>query len=326
MRPDPALVAKIAAEPEVPEHRLAYAGWFEKHGDSPRAEFIRAQVALRTRLNPEQRATLSKRVAQLLKEHGKGWAAKLPGVDAKELRYSRGLIEELTLSEKRLAEHGAELLAREPIHRLTISVQDGKGLGKVAGHPWFEQVRWLKLTGKVDAGARAVASAAHMGKLDSLLIPGVKVECLSAVLGSERLPGLRTLSLTGGGEELSDEDLAGFSESRLTLERLFLTACLRLEEGIGPLLEGDWLRSLKWLALNRNELTDADVKQIAKSDVLQNLERLELARNELSPEGVLVFRSPQVMPRLKHLDLSEIWWDARKLDPLRHRFRSGLKI
>jgi hypothetical protein len=178
----------------------------------------------------------------------------------------------------------------------------------------------------VDAGARAVASAAHVGSLESLLIPGAASKSLSAVLESEQLRGLRSLSLTGDGGELSDEDLEVFAESRLTLERLFLTGCLRLEEGMGPLLEAEWLRSLKWLALNRNELTDADVKEIAKSDVLQNLERLELAHNELTPEGVLIFKSPQVMPRLKHLDLSEIWWDARKLDPLRHRFRAGLKV
>jgi len=326
MRPDPGLVAKIAAQPEEPEHRLACAEWFEKHEEGARAELIRAQLALRTRLNPEQRSKLNKRVAQLLKEHGRSWAAQLPGVDEDELRYSQGFVEELKLTEKRFAEHGEELLAREPVHRLTISVLDGKGLATAAGQPWFEQVRWLKLTGRMDAAGKAVASAAHVGKLESLLMPGTTAKGLSAVLGSEQLRGLRSLSLTGGVEELHDEDLEVFSESRLTLERLFLTGCLRLEEGIAPLLKAEWLRSLKWLALNRDELTDADVTLIAKSEVLQNLERLELAHNDLTPEGVLVFRSPQVMPRLKHLDLSEIWWETRKLDPLRHRFRAGLKL
>jgi uncharacterized protein (TIGR02996 family) len=326
MRPDPALVAKIAAQPEAPEPRLACAQWLEEHGEGPRAELIRAQVALRDRPNPALRHTLSDRVSSLLMEHRERWAAELPGVDAKALRYSQGFIEELTLSEKNLSEHGEELLAREPVHRLTIPVQDGKGLGKAAGQPWFEQVRWLKLTGKVDEGARALAPAAHVGRLDSLLIPGVAVKGLSAVLGSEQLPGLRTLSLTGGMEEFQDEDLEVFSESRLTLERLFLSACLRLEEGIAPLLKGEWLQSLKWLALNRNELTDTDVQKLAKSKTLQNLERLELSRNELSAEGVLVFRSPKVMPRLKQLELRDIWWDARELDPLRHRFRAGLKL
>ena len=213
MRPDPGLLAKIAEQPDAPEHRLALAEWFEEHG-GPRAVLIRAQLALRTRLSPEQRSTVNKRVAQLLKEHGKAWAAKLPGVDAEDLRYSRGFIEELKLSEKRLAEHGEELLAREPVHRLTISVLDGKGLAEAAGQPWFEQVRWLKLTGRMDVARQAVAPAAHVGKLESLLMPGAPVKGLAAVLGSEQLQGLRSLSLTGGVEELYDEDLEMLAESR----------------------------------------------------------------------------------------------------------------
>ncbi|HYH95644.1 TIGR02996 domain-containing protein [Hyalangium sp.] len=326
MRPDPALLAKIAAHPEAPEPRLACAQWLEAHGAGARAELIRAELSLRTRLNPEQRSTLNKRVKQLLKEHGKAWAEELPGVSAGDLSYRRGFVEELTLPEKRLAENGEELLAHEPVHKLTVSLQDGKGLGAAAGQPWFEQVRWLKLTGKVDAGAKALAAAAHVGKLDSLLLPGAKVSGISAVLGSERLSSLRTLSLTGGSEELDDEALGVFSQGRLKLERLFLSQCLMLEEGLSPLAEAEWLRPLKWLALNRNQLTDSAVKQLAESQVLENLERLELAHNEFTPEGVRILASPKVLPRLTHLDLSEMWWEKRKLDALKQRFGPGLKL
>jgi uncharacterized protein (TIGR02996 family) len=325
MTPGPGLLEKILADPEDPAPRLACAEWFEKHKAGPRAEFIRAQVALRTRLNPAQRLSLNKRVKELLKEHGKAWAAELPGVTQGGLRYSRGFIEEVELTEKRLAEHGEELLAREPVSRLRIEVQDGKGLAKAAGQAWFEQIRWLKLTGKVDAGARSLAAAAHAGKLEGLLLRGAAVAGISAVLGSEKLSGLRSLSLTGS-EELDDEALGAFAEGRLTLERLYVTGCLTLEEGISPLAEAEWLRGLKLLALNRNGLTDGDVKLLAKSDVFENLERLELAHNELTPAGVSVFRSPEVMPRLKHLDLSEMWHERGKLESLRQRFKSGLKL
>jgi len=327
MRPPPGLMEQLRAHPEAPEHRLAYAEWLEKHGEASRAEFIRAELTLRTKsLNPQQRLTLKKRAQQLLKEHAKEWAAQLPGMSAEELHYRRGFVEVLTLPEKRLAEHGEELLSREPVHTLTVSVQDGKGQGSAAGQPWFEQIRWLKLTGKVNAGAKALAAAAHVGKLDSLLIPGAGVSGISAVLGSERLGGLRTLSLTGGSEQLEDEAFGVFSEGRLQLERLFLTGCLQLSEGIAPLAEAEWLRPLKWLALNRNELTDEDVETLAKSKVLENLERLELAHNELSSEGVRLLASPKHLPRLKHLDLSEMWWDKEELGPLQRRFRSGLKV
>jgi|GEM_PF-2034441 len=327
MRPPLEFMERIRAEPKAPEHRLAYAEWLEKHGEASRAEFIRAEWALRTAaLNPQQRLTLKKRVPQLLEAHAKEWAVRLPGMSSGDLHYRRGFIEELVLPEKQLAEHGEALFAREPVHKLRVWVQDGKGLGSAAEQPWFAQVRWLKLMGKVDAGAKALSAAAHAGKLDSLLIPGAGKQGISAVLNSERLGGLRTLSLTGSSVQLEDEAFQVFSEGRLQLERLLLSQCLQLSEGLAPLAEAEWLRPLKWLALNRNELSDEDVETLAKSKVLENLEWLELAHNELSPEGVRVLAASKALPRLKHLDVSEMWWDKSELGPLQKRFRSGLKV
>src|SRR5688572_29972138 len=123
MRPEPGLLARIVAEPEALEARLACAEWLEKHGAGARAQLIRAQVALRTRLNPAQRRELEGRVRNLLKAHGKDWAAELAGLKSSDLHYSRGFVEELMLPEKRLAEHGAAILASEPVFRLQVEVQ-----------------------------------------------------------------------------------------------------------------------------------------------------------------------------------------------------------
>jgi uncharacterized protein (TIGR02996 family) len=325
--PPPELLEQIRANPAASEPRNAYADWLEKQGASPRSELIHSQLALLSPgVSPQRRVLLKQRVEARLKEHAKTWAEQLLGPGAEALLYKRGFIEEVALPEKRFAEHGEELLAREPVFKLTINVQDGKGLESAAAQPWFEQVRWLKLTGKVNAGAKALAASEHVGKLDSLLIPGVGKAGLAAVLNSEKLTGLRTLSLSGGVEQLDDEDLQVFTKGKLRLERLLLTGCLQLSDGIGPLAEAEWLRPLKWLALNRNELTDEDVEVLAKSPVFENLERLELAHNELSPEGVAVLSSAKVLPRLKHLDLSEMWWDGSGLGPLQRRFRTGLKV
>jgi uncharacterized protein (TIGR02996 family) len=325
--PPPELLEQIRANPAASEPRKAYADWLEKQGAYPRADLIHSQLALLSPgVSPQRRVLLKQLVEDRLKEHAKSWAEQLLGPGAEALHYKRGLIEEVALPEKRFAEHGEELLAREPVLRLTINVQDGKGLESAAGQPWFEQVRWLKLTGKVNAGAKALAASEHVAKLDSLLIPGATKAGISAVLNSGKLTGLRTLSLTGGREQLEDEDFQVFTEGKLRLERLLLSGCLMLSDGIGPLAEAEWLRPLKWLALNRNELTDEDVEVLAKSPVFENLERLELAHNELSPEGVGVLSSAKVLPKLKHLDLSEMWWDGSGLGPLQRRFRAGLKV
>ncbi|MDY7230842.1 TIGR02996 domain-containing protein [Hyalangium rubrum] len=319
MRPEPELLSKIAAHPEDPAPRLAGAEWFEKHGEGSRAELIRAQLALRTRVDPAKRNALKARVEALLKQHLKPWEAEFP-----EARYSRGFIEELEFTEARLAEQGEELLTREPVFRLHVQVQDGKGLEKVAAQPWFERIRWLKLTGKGDAGVRSLAVAPHVGKLESLLVPGATSKGLAALAKSEGLQRLRMLSLTGS-DALDGESLAPLVQGAFTLERLFLTG-LQFEEGLGDWVEAERLQSLKWLALNRAGLTDDDAKALANSEPLQNLERLELARNELSEAGGLVFRSAKVMPRLTHLDLSGIYYDARKFEPLRKRLGPGLKL
>jgi uncharacterized protein (TIGR02996 family) len=324
MRPEPTLLARIAAQPHDEEPRLACAEWFEKHGAGPRAEFIRAQLALRTRLNPVQRAEKEARVRELLSTHGKAWLAELPGVGKEGVHYSRGFVEELELSEKALTEHGEVLLASEPVFRLRVQVQDGKGLAKVAEQPWFERIRWLKLTGKADAGAKALAASPHVGHLESLLMPWTTAKGISALAQSEKLTGLRALSLTGS-VDLGGDGLAALVQGRLKPERLFLTG-IALEEGIASCVEGPLLESVTWLALNRDNLSDEDAEALAGSKSLRNLERLELAKNELSEEGALVFRSSKVLPRLKHLDLSGMWYSPKELEPLRRRFGRGLKL
>jgi uncharacterized protein (TIGR02996 family) len=325
MRLEPGLIARIVAQPKSPEARLACAQWLEEHGAGPRAQFIRAQVALRTWLNPAQRWELETRARKLLKAHGKDWAAELPGLKPSDLNYSQGFIEELGLTEKQLAEHGERLLSSEPVHRLRVGIQDGKAFAEVAAQPWFAQIRKLKLLGKSDAGARALASSEHVTMLEHLLLSHVSAKGVSALARSEALPGLRTLGVTGS-EGFDDEGVQALAEGHLALERIFLSRTSITSESVSRFAGVERFQSLKVLALNGDELEDEDAETLAASKVLVNLERLELGENNLSQEGVLVFRSTQALPRLKHLDLRGMCYDARELEPLRRRFGKGLKF
>ncbi len=324
MRPEPALLDDIAANPRAATPREAFAQWLEKHGEGPRAELIRAELALRTRVNPAQRMTLKKRVRSLMKEHGKAWAAALPGLQEEMPYSSRGLVEDWVLSEKTLAEQGEEILTREPVPRLYLEVQDGKGLEKAAGEPWFERIRWLKVTKKGDAAAKALAKAEHAGSLRTLLLQGATAKGLAALVGSEKLGGLRVLSLARSGS-FNSEALKAFSQGKLQLERLLMSACLEEEASLAPLAGAECLRTLKVLALNRNELGDEQAEELAKSKTLVNLERLELGGNPVSSEGALAFKSPKALPQLKHLDLSNTETERGELGPLRKRLGPGLK-
>ncbi len=86
--------------------RLVFADWLDEHGESPRAEFIRAQIEAarlpkaRTKSEPEKRANA------LLRKHGKAWAAAL-GLPEYSGEYVRGFLTNVSV------DYG-ELLRLEP--------------------------------------------------------------------------------------------------------------------------------------------------------------------------------------------------------------------
>jgi uncharacterized protein (TIGR02996 family) len=323
MTPDRALIAAVAAHPKDEAARLACASWFRERG-SPRGELIQAQLALQGRLSPAERLSLRRRVEVLATEAWDEWIAPLQQLGATPVGPLKGLVEEVSLTEEALARHGEALVAREPVHRLRLKVRDGEGLARAAASPWFEQVRWLKLSGAVDAGAKALASAAHARQLESLLLAEGSEDVANMLARSEALSGLRSLSLTG--VELGPEGLAGFAKTRLTLTRLYLTnTCI--DDGGVATLAASTLKSLEWLALNRNEeVSDEGVEALASSKVLVNLQRLELAKTGVSAEGALAFRRPKALPRLQHLDLSGNYISSSEVEPLRKRLGKGLIV
>jgi uncharacterized protein (TIGR02996 family) len=316
------LLARVAADPASNEVRLACAEALSAT-DAPRAELIRAQVALTGKLDPARRRTLTLRVEALLQEHGRAWTEPLKEMGATQWRFTRGFIEELWIPEARLAKHGAELLAREPLRRLWLETHDGKGVAQAGAQPWFERFRWLHLTGDgVDAGAQALAGAPHAGHLETLLMSSAGSEGGRAVAGSTALSGLRALSAS-----IQDEkDAQALASGKLALKRLFLSGASVGDEGAEVLAKGKALGALEVLALNRNEISDEGAQALAKSKALASLERLELSGNELSEEGALAFRSPKALPRLRRLELEEMGLSTRQLEPLRKRLGAGLKL
>ncbi|MBZ4415473.1 TIGR02996 domain-containing protein [Myxococcus sp. RHSTA-1-4] len=318
------LLARIAAEPANDEPRLVCAD-FLRATDDARADLIQAQIALTGRLDPARRRDFQRRVAALLEAHGRRWRKPLEDARATDTRFTRGFVEEARLSEAHLAGHGEALFSREPLHRLHVETQSGKGLALAAGQPWFEQVRYLRLEGSgVEAAARALASAAHVSKLSGLALAGADDGALQALAESPALTGLRSLSVSGS--ELSDDTAAALAKGKLALERLYLSGTGLSDEGAQALARGKGLATLQLLALNRNALSDEGAQALAGSKTLLQLERLELSRNELSEEGALAFRSAKALPKLRRLELLDMGLDRRELEPVRKRLGAGLRL
>ncbi len=319
------LVARIAAEPDNDEPRLVCADVL-RGTDDARADLIHTQVALRGRLDPARRRALQLEEVKLLTAHGSRWKKLLgPAVAQQDARYSRGFIEELALTEEQLAKHGQELLAQEPVHRLTVTAKDGKDVARAAAQPWFSQVRWLRLEGRGVAGAAgALASAPHAGKLGGLVLSGADDAALQALAQGTALSGLRSLSISSS--KLSDAAAVALSNGKLGLERLYLSGTGLSDAGVQALARAKGLAALRLLALNRNDLSDEAAEALAASKTLTHLERLELSRNELSEEGALAFRSPKALPKLRRLELLDMGLDRSELEPVRKRLGPGLRL
>jgi uncharacterized protein (TIGR02996 family) len=318
------LLERIAAEPANDEPRLVCADLLTD-SDAARVELIHTQVALGGRLDPARRLDFFRKEQELLAKHAARWRKPLDEAKATDVRFTRGFIEEATLGEEALAQHGAALLAREPLHRLRVAVRHGKALAQAAAQPWFSRVRQLRLAGgAMDTVVKALAAAPHVTKLEGLILYEASDAAVLALAASAALPGLRSLCLASS--ELSDASATALAKGTLALERLYLSGTGLSDEGVAALAKGKALASLRLLALNRNSLSDEGAEALAKSKALTALERLELSKNELSEEGALAFRSPKALPKLRRLELQDMGLSARELEPLRKRLGPGLRL
>ncbi|QSQ14103.1 hypothetical protein [Myxococcus landrumensis] len=317
-----ALLSKVVEDPASDAARLACAEALEA-SDPARAELIRVQLALPGRMDPARRLSLQHRERALMNSHARSWFKPLYAASVFEPRYHRGFIEEVKLPEARLATHGSDLFAREPISRLKVGTSDGKGLALAVEQPWFSQVRWLRLEGEgTDAAMQVLASATRAGRLDSLVLTGAGDASVRELVSSQALPALRSVSLSSCA--LTDASMEVLAKATLPWERLYLSGSGLSDEGVAVLAKAKGLGALQWLTLNRNEIGDDAAVALAKSKGLVGLERLELSRTEVSEEGALAFRSAKALPKLRRLELLDIGFDADVLAPLIKRLGQGL--
>ncbi|NVJ28587.1 MULTISPECIES: TIGR02996 domain-containing protein [Myxococcus] len=319
-----ALLAKVVEDPANDAPRLACAEALQSV-DAARAEFIRVQLALPGRMDPARRRSLHLRARELMDAHGRDWLKPLRDAKVHEPRYHRGFIEELNLAEDKLAKHGPELFALEPVSRLCVDTRDGKGLERAAEQPWFSQVHWLRLEGSgVDAATKALASSPRAGHLTGLVLSGATDAAVRALVESNVLPKLRSVSFSSGA--LTNASAGLLSKATLPWGRLYLSGSGLSDEGVETLAGAKGLGALQWLTLNRNELSDEAAEALAKSKGLTGLERLELSKNDLSEEGALAFRTAKALPKLRRLELLEMGLDRDELGPLVKRLGAGLRL
>lgn len=79
MTNEKAFLVVIIDKPDDDSLRLLFADWFDEHGQSDRAEFIRLQVRMAQRPDAPEWPDLSGRAKNLLRAHAKEWGPTSPG-------------------------------------------------------------------------------------------------------------------------------------------------------------------------------------------------------------------------------------------------------
>jgi uncharacterized protein (TIGR02996 family) len=272
---DPALLAKVMANPKDDASRLVLADKLSEASD-PRGEFITVQVLLAQQgLSPPRRRELSLRSEALLAEYRHVWTANAPGASSFTMR--RGFIDQIECDAEILVPRAAALFANEPVTRLTVT-NASDAVEELGAAGAFAHVLSLTLRGPLgDEGARVLARAlAHRkAPLDMLNLGSCQIESNGAAALAPSLTGCLALALSGNS--IGDDGLRALSTSKAlaSLQTLYVSDNDLTDDGLQILAKGT-LGALVRLSVARNEeITSTGLAALARSKKLKKLRWLE---------------------------------------------------
>jgi uncharacterized protein (TIGR02996 family) len=209
-----AFLEAIVENPDDDTTRLVCADWLDDHGDTDRAEHIRAQVELsRLADNDPRREALLKRARALEKTHRREWLRPLyEALDdpqckqlGKDTTFRRGFLEKLCITPRRRSFLAAanNFLRLQPVQELVLT---GNSAGKhadsveeVAQATCLGGLRFLSLVADSPLTAEALArlgSSPHLPRLRGLCLPLDSAEILAGLAGTPLAGRLETLWLS----------------------------------------------------------------------------------------------------------------------------------
>jgi uncharacterized protein (TIGR02996 family) len=338
---DRAFLEAIREAPEDDAPRLVYADWLEEHDDPARAAFIRVQCELARFPGSERQAELEAQERKLLVANRAAWLGPLArGLPFGHCKFRRGFPEELTIRPKWMVKMVAELDARVPAGRVTLSggfgdpamkaLADCPTLGWVAGlmyeHPQvteaglemvgqspnFTRLGELSVTfanftlnGLLALTTSPYHTALRRFSLHRMSWQGKKVPDTAAAFAAAGVR-LRLRSLALRGHELGPAGAAALAgtENLAGVKELDLLLNGIRDEGAAALARSPHLRNLASLVLQTNGLTSRSVRELAASPLLDGIRILNLAVNEIGDKGAEALAASPRLCALRELDLS----------------------
>jgi len=244
------LLAKIVSDPDNVAHRLAYADWLEKNGDSALANFIRARCALDNHVpDPEVYPTLIERLLESLAGQREPAFELPPGFssgcwwsstsdawwsDSSDL-LEGGLLSFVKAEEgdvESLVAGVADLVRTTPVRGIEFRRNCLEHLPVVLSSPAGRQLRRIELDGSAPEGT--------------------SVSPIQAVVNSPAAPALTRLEI-GHFYPLNDGDAAALAVAPFHhLARLDVPSINCSPTGLGRLQNATWFRHLRRLLIGFN--------------------------------------------------------------------------
>jgi uncharacterized protein (TIGR02996 family) len=266
-----ALLAAVRASPDEDLPRLAFADWYDEHGDAARAEFIRAQVeADRLDESDPVRVALEDRADALLAEHRAEWLGSA-GDHTNRWVFRRGFVESAAVEVARFADCADAIFRAWPVRHLRFQTADGYYVG--------------------DDDVRELTRSAWLARLTGLTLfvdaDSLSPDAAAALAECPHLADLRDLDLNAHdpGAGLGPEGVRRLANSphlrRLTALRL-RWQCIS-DEGARALADSPLLPRLRLLDLGAiHDLTDAGLLALLTSPGAGSLKSLNIEHSTLS--------------------------------------------
>ncbi len=246
MNDEDSLLAAITAHPEEDTPRLAFADWLDEHDRPVRAEFVRAQIALKANgnLSTEERQKLAHRQQFLLEKYRRDLVGPL-GADliSYEVLFDRGFVSELRVTALLFIQRAEEFGELRPIPRVCIRNLNRAAITRFI-RPELACVTSIAVRDPGPNVVPALTACPYLSRLESL---DWTVHGPGDGLGD---PGLVAIAFSDNVPQLTDLDAANNEISDLGVERLVAS----------PL----W-RRLKRLNLSRNQLTRESAERLANA-------------------------------------------------------------
>ena len=317
MASDEGFLQAVLADPDDDVVRLVYADWLEEHGEPDRAEFIRVQIELaRIGEDDSHRPYLLYRERTLEYDHFDEWRAQAgcPGVEV--MRFSRGFVEETTLSVQSFLRNAPALFASIPLRSVRLRFPS-LVMNDLLASPYFTRLEGLDLSFaelKVPAflalvDSPQVRSLRHLSVAGNRLPPHV----IESLADSRNFENLTSLDL--GGNDIGDQGAAALSAfaGLHGLESLSLWnssgyySLAMHEVGAMVLARSRTLSQLRRLDLNDHQIGDTGLRELAQAEDLSRLTHLELQRNGIGGIGDFGMQAIALSPyltQIRHLDLT----------------------